>query len=148
VTSREMASVYWAQARAILREAEAHLGLEEWNLVVRRCQETVELALKAILRSYGIEVPALHDVGFALRRNRQRLPAGLAGDVDRLAAVSRRLWREREPSMYGDEATETPPTALYSEFDGHEMLAAARDVMAKCAPFLGEPGTAEVTNGT
>lgn len=142
-----MASVYWAQAREILGEAEAHAGRGVWNLVVRRCQEAVELALKALLRANGIEVPALHDVGFVLRRNRSRLPATLAGDVDRLAAVSRRLWREREPSMYGDEETGTPPTALYSEFDAREMLAAARDVMARCAPFLGEPGTAEGEGG-
>jgi HEPN domain-containing protein len=100
-----MASVYWAQAQAILREAEGYL------------------------------------------RNRGRLPAGLAERVERLAATSRRLWREREPSMYGDEETDTPPTELYNEFDAHEMLAAARDVMARCAPFLSEPGTAEGGSG-
>ncbi len=131
-----MASVYWTQAQAILREAEAHLGNGIWNLTVRRSQEAVELALKAVLRAGGIEVPALHDVGSVLRKNRDRLPGALAAEVDRLAAVSRRLWRERAASLYGDEETETPPTELYSEFDARDMLAAARGILTSCAPFL------------
>ena len=72
-----------------------------WSLVVRRCQEAVELALKGILRGAGAEIPKTHDVSGALRRNVHRLPPEIAADIDLLVSASRRLREERELAFYG-----------------------------------------------
>lgn len=47
----EVIDTHLRQARLILEEAERHHHAGAWHLVVRRCQETVELALKAALRA-------------------------------------------------------------------------------------------------
>jgi HEPN domain-containing protein len=39
-----------------------------------------------------------------------------------LARISRKLRREREPSMYGDEESGTPPEELYTMEDAEEAL--------------------------
>lgn len=56
MTNAEMAQGHFRQARLILEEAEGLQRRGAWHLVVRRCQEAVELALKAVLRSAGVEV--------------------------------------------------------------------------------------------
>jgi len=45
--------------------------------------------------------------------------------VKMLSIVSRKLRREREPSMYGDEESGTPPDELYYEEDAEEALSQA-----------------------
>jgi len=69
----------------------------------------VELLLKAALRLVGVEPPRWHDVGPVLRREAQRFPHWFGRDIAVMARYSRRLRREREPSMYGDEETGLPP---------------------------------------
>jgi HEPN domain-containing protein len=127
-----MARSYLRQARAILDEAERHRAAQSWHLVVRRCQESVELALKALLRAGGVEVPHVHDVGIFLVEHRERLPPAVILHLDRLVSVSRRLRQEREVSFYGDEETGAPPERLYSARDTEEALAEARFVMTLC----------------
>lgn len=99
---------------------------------MRRAQEAVEMALKAVLRMVGVEVPRVHDVGLWLREHRDKFPPGLGQDIDRLAAISRRLRREREVSFYGDEEVGAPPQALYTLADAQEALEEAGWVVGKC----------------
>ena len=120
MTTQEMARSFLRRAAAILREAERLLGDEAWNLVVRRCQEAVEFALKGALREAGVEVPKVHEVSGALRRNTRRLPAHLAAEIDLLVSASRRLREERELAFYGDEETEAE--ALFSREDAEDAL--------------------------
>jgi len=70
--------------------------------VLRQCQEAVELLLKAALRLVGIEPPKWHDVGAILKREVERFPGWFRSEVPKLARISRKLRREREPAMYGD----------------------------------------------
>jgi HEPN domain-containing protein len=116
----------------VLREAEHLLGEESWNLVVRRCQEAVELALKGALRAAGVEVPKIHDVSGALRRNVSRLAPALAAEIDMLVSASRRLREERELAFYGDEETETGAEELFTRRDADEALAMAGHVVSLC----------------
>ncbi|MBX3023422.1 HEPN domain-containing protein [bacterium] len=51
MTAAAMARSFLRRAAAVLREAERLHGDGAWNLVVRRCQEAVELALKGVLRA-------------------------------------------------------------------------------------------------
>lgn len=140
MTNGEMARAYAQQAEAILSEAEGLLRRGAWNLVVRRSQEVVELALKAVLRAIGIEVPHIHDVGVLLKDHQAKLPAAFRPEVDRWASVSRRLRREREVSFYGDEELGAPPQRLYTADDARAALADAGSVLAWCRDLLRELG--------
>ena len=129
MTNGEMALSHLRQARRILAEAEHHHQDGAFNLVVRRSQESVELALKAVLRSAGLEVPHVHDVGFLLAEHADRLPSGLTVHIERLVSISRRLRQEREISFYGNEEIGAPPERLYSAEDAGQALDDARFVL-------------------
>ena len=125
-----------ARALRILREAEGHYEEEAWNLVVRRCQEAVELALKGVLRFVGLEVPRVHDVGVFLKRHGKRFRGRMADELDRLASISRRLRAEREISFYGDEEVGIPAEELYTQQDADDALQDARFVVEVCQAFI------------
>jgi HEPN domain-containing protein len=133
MTADQMARSHLRRAQTVLREAQRLHGDEAWNLVVRRCQEAVELALKGLLRAVGAEVPKIHDVSGALRRNVERLPPDVAAEIDLLVSASRRLREERELAFYGDEETETEAEALFSRGDADDALQTARRVLDLCS---------------
>jgi len=136
MTADEMARAYLRRAATVFREAERLYDERAWNLVVRRCQEVVELALKGALREAGIEVPKVHDVSGVLRRNVERLPEHLVGAIDTLVSASRRLREERELAFYGDEETGTEAESLFSQPDADEALSKARQVLDLCSRSL------------
>jgi HEPN domain-containing protein len=78
-------------ARRILTEAGRHHTDGAWHLVVRRCQEAVELGLTAALRAAGVEVPRVHDVGIFLRDHAEHLVPAMRAELDRVTSISRRL---------------------------------------------------------
>nr|WP_291764545.1 HEPN domain-containing protein [Caldivirga sp. UBA161] len=51
------------QAEERLNLARLEYERKKYNIVVRLCQEVVELALKACLRLINVESPKFHDVG-------------------------------------------------------------------------------------
>jgi len=53
-----------------------------------------------------------------------------------LASFSRRLRRERELSMYGDEETGASPDELYGRADAKDALSMAREVYEACRALL------------
>ena len=126
-----MAREYMRQASGRLRHAREALEEGNYPYVVRRCQETVELLLKAVLRLVGIEPPKWHDVGPTLRKEANRFPQWFRNLVSRLARISRKLRREREPSMYGDEESGVPPDELYDEEDAIEKPLATQQRFSK-----------------
>ena len=75
-----------------------------------------------------METPKWHDVGPVLRREAHRFPKWFRESISRMARISRRLRREREPSMYGDEESGVPPEELYDKEDAEEALDMARYV--------------------
>ena len=70
----ELALDHVRRAKARLRAVAVLFEEESWADVVRESQEVVELALKGLLRSCGIEAPRLHDVSDILLAERARLP--------------------------------------------------------------------------
>lgn len=94
--NRELAADYVRRATVRLRAIDVLFEAQSWADVVRESQEVVELALKGVLRSCGIDAPRIHDVSEVLLAERDRLPAGLQQEVERLAAISRDLRRDRE----------------------------------------------------
>ena len=115
MTTDDLAKSYLAKARArlkalaVLRDEGAHSD------VVREAQELVDLALKAMLRSVGVEPPKLHDVSTLLVEHRARFVADVGERLGRAAEISQRLRHDRELAFYGD--IDFIPTEQYSGAD-------------------------------
>ena len=127
--NRTLAADHVRRAEARLKALDVLYDAQSWADVVRESQETVELALKGLLRSAGIDPPRVHDVADVLEAERSRLPAALAGDIDRLAAASRGLRRDRELAFLGAE--DLVPSDFYREPDAAEALDDARFVVER-----------------
>lgn len=125
----EMAKDYIIQAEERIRNARSSLKRGLYPYVVRQSQEAIELALKASLRLIGIEPPKVHDVGPILKQHRNKFPEWFQKIIPEFARISRKLRREREPSMYDDEESGMPPSALYDEKDAKEALKNAKQVL-------------------
>lgn len=124
----EMARAYVRGAEERLHHAREALERGNYPYVVRQSQESVELLLKAALRLVGLEVPKWHDMGPVLKREASRFPIWFREEIAELARISRKLRREREPSMCGDEESGTPPDELYDRRDAEESLTQAEYV--------------------
>jgi HEPN domain-containing protein len=136
MNTQEAARSNLERAGLILEEAHRFRDKEAWNLVVRRCQEAVELALKGSLWWAGLDAPWVHDAGVFLRQHRRRFPAGFARQIPRLASISRSLSVERERSFYGDEESGLPPEMLYSDQDAAEALEKADLALDVCRRLI------------
>ena len=126
MNSFEVGQAYIGDARIILAEAEESLAKGHFHRVVRKCQESVELALKGLLRIYGVEYPRRHLFASVLRRS----PLALAVDPEELAAVieiADGLAEEREVSFYG--SGEGPASQSFSEADARESITDATKVL-------------------
>jgi len=102
--------------------------------VVRESQEVVELGLKALLRSFGVPVPAVHDVSEALRKNKRRFSGPLQKKVARLCEISKTLRRDREIAFYGSE--NLTPSKFYTRKDAVAALEMARWVIRAVGPAI------------
>ena len=129
MTNREAAQYGLQRAQIILAEAEHLRDQEIWNLVVRRCQEAVELALKGALLWAGLNVPRIHDVGGILVQHTERFPPVIGPELPGLAMISRTLRAERETSFYGDEDSGLPPELPYIEADADTALGKTQTVL-------------------
>ena len=135
--NRTLAADHVRRADARLKALDALYEAESWADVVRESQEVVELALKGLLRTVGIDPPRVHDVADVLEAERSRLPAELAGDIDRLAAISRGLRRDRELAFLGAE--DLVPSDFYKEPDAADARDNARFVVERVRPLLEAP---------
>jgi HEPN domain-containing protein len=124
------------RALIILDEAKSLRAKGVWNLVVRRCQEAVELALKSVLVFVGIQPPRVHDVGPTLKEHLEKFPPDFRQHIPHLASISRALRAERELSFYGDEESGVPPETLYTSDDADEALRKAEFVLEKCQTLV------------
>lgn len=123
----ELARDYVRRAGARLGAVDVLFDAESWADVVRESQEIVELALKGLLRSVGVDPPRVHDVSDVLEAERARLPGELAEGLDVLTRASRELRRDRELAFYGAE--DLTPSGFYSRDDGARARASARQVV-------------------
>lgn len=124
----DLARDYVRRATVRLRVLDVLHEAESFADVVRESQEVVELALKGLLRASGVEPPRTHDVSDVLLAERERLPAGVRGELAKLTEASRQLRRDRELAFYGAE--DLTPSGFYSRADAEQARSSARDVVA------------------
>ena len=132
--NRGLAADYVRRATVRLEAIGVLYRAGSWADVVRESQEAVELALKGLLRSCGIDPPRIHDVSEVLLNEQERLPEPARGHAGRLAAISRDLRRDRELAFYGAE--DLVPSDFYSEQDANRALEGARFVVESAASVV------------
>lgn len=134
----DLARDYIRRARVRLRALDVLFDGESWPDVVRESQEVVELTLKALLRSHGIDPPRVHDVSEVLLAERGRLPVAIHGELEGLAESSRQLRRDRELAFYGAE--DLTPSGFYSREDAERARERARETVEAVEPHVGADG--------
>jgi HEPN domain-containing protein len=130
-----LARDYIERATARLRAVDVLFEAESWADVVRESQELVELALKALLRSVGIDPPRIHDVSDVLKAEAHWLPDSLRGELGTLTRISRDLRRDRELAFYGAE--DLTPSGFYTREDGERARTDARRTVELVRPHIG-----------
>jgi HEPN domain-containing protein len=88
-------------AKDIYGEMEQDYKRENWNLTIRRAQESAELSLKSILKAINIEFPKEHDVGrFVVDILKNREIEIEKAEEKNLILFSKELTEDRLPSFY------------------------------------------------
>lgn len=130
----ELAADHLRRAAIRLRALDVLFDGESWADVVRESQELVELALKGLLRSGGVEPPRIHDVADVLLAEKDKLPKALGASMARLAEISRLLRRDRELAFYG--ADDITPSGFYRRADAELARESARWVVETVRPYV------------
>ena len=106
--------------RVIKRDLEGAVKDCDFNMVVRRAQEAVELVLKGALTILGIEYPKIHDVGKVFADVVRRKVGSMESEtLEKIIHISTRLSEDRAPAFYGErsygeeEAKEAHSDALF-----------------------------------
>lgn len=126
MTSDRLARAYLEKARIRIKALRFLHQEGGYSDVVREAQECVEIMLKGVLRSLGIEVPKVHDVSRLLRQRIDLLPPILKDNLDEISRISRELRKDRELAFYGTE--DWIPTEEYSDQDSLEAIRKAERV--------------------
>jgi len=119
------------EAGGILRrDAQGALSEKDFNLVVRRAQEVVELTLKGALKMLGVDYPKVHDVA-PLFSDQLRQKKGVSDPtvLQRIEEASLWLAQSRAPSFYFDRE--------YGEEDAEQALKDAAFVLNEVKELLG-----------
>jgi HEPN domain-containing protein len=125
MTNREFGRAYIKDARLILAEAEASLEQGHFHRTVRKCQESVEMALKGLLRVAGIEYPKAHRVGRVLLDS--AVVQVVSGDRLRdIARIADELADAREEAFYGSESSSAAD--LFTRDDAVDALLKGKTV--------------------
>jgi len=134
--SLEMAADYIYRADRCLKEAEIALSESDFAGAVRRSQEALELAVKAVLRSMAVEYPHEHDVGEALDIIQDRLPSPLRSEVTKLRELLTELSRVRGSAFYGYEREGIPASKAFSKEYAHRTYSEVRRLVQECSTFI------------
>lgn len=118
---------YLRRARLRVRAVEALIGASDFADAVRESQETVELAVKALLKLKGLSYPRAHDVARLLRDAAIAGPLLTPDQLARVEQVSKTLRRDRELAFYGDE--DVVPLEYYERSDADTALSSLREVL-------------------
>lgn len=128
MTNEDLAERYLTKCELRLEVLALLLARGGHSDVVREAQELVELAVKAMLRSVGVEPPKQHEVGALLVEHARRFPLEVRDRLPRAAEISKDLRKDRELAFYGD--VDFIPTLEYTEAHGRQAYDAAAWVLA------------------
>lgn len=111
---------YLKRAQKRLLMLQYLMELEDYPDVVREAQEVVELLLKALIMSVGLEVPKVHDLSKFLEKHESFFPKVIRENIETIKKISRNLRKERELSFYG--ALDWIPSEEYTLNEAEQAL--------------------------
>lgn len=134
MTNREAGERLVREAQRIFRrDLQAAWAEGDYNLVVRRAQEVVELSLKGALRILGVDFPKVHDVGSVfveqMRRKGGMVSEEVLSEIERISAW---LSEARAPAFYLERA--------YGEPDARRALSEAEFTLVEVKKAIGMEG--------
>lgn len=102
MTNRESGEKLIREAQRLVdKDLKSALEDRDFNMTVRRSQETVELVLKGALKILGIDYPKVREVSkIFTRRVREKLPDVDESTLTRIEKISMWLGEARAPSFY------------------------------------------------
>lgn len=104
MNNAELHKRYIREATRYLKELKDAYQDGDWNVVIRKLQEVVELSLKSVLKLLCIEFPKEHDIGkYFLDICREK---GILIDEDManiIESASKDLADKRSPAFYFEE---------------------------------------------
>lgn len=121
MTSDQSARAFLEDAQLIFEEAQASLKAGHHHRVVRKAQESAELALKGLFRYLGLEYPKSHVLGRVIQREVRKCPLFSPEEIEKLAYYSDALSLDREPAFYGTPDG-IPASELFDQEDARESL--------------------------
>jgi HEPN domain-containing protein len=128
------------EARRWFAQAEEQFATAEWNAQGKRwpfacfvCQQTAELALKALLMRRG-DRARVHGLLHLLERLRPNCP-----DVAQLEVAARNLERFYIPTRYPDALPTGTSSSYFTQQDATDALADAADVLSFARRKLAQP---------
>ena len=136
MNSQVMAGDLLARSGRCLRETRTAYDESDYALCVRRAQETIEPAIKGLLRLVGIEFPREHDVSDVLLDSAARFQEPWRENLPELARRLHEITPKRGPAMYGLEAQGVPASEAFDEEDGRGALADAEFVHSRCIAYF------------
>lgn len=136
MNTADMARGYIFWAKHCLSEAEMAINMEHYPAVVRRSQESLELATKALLRSQGIEYPKAHDVSEAFAGIIKNLPFELQEKVNVWISLLEELAEKREIAFYGFERENIPPDKIFTQDYDRDIYKKVKEIVEIISLFL------------
>jgi Uncharacterized conserved protein related to C-terminal domain of eukaryotic chaperone, SACSIN len=124
----QAAKAHLADAEIILEEAGDSLKKGHYHRVIRKCQESTELAVKGIFRYLGLEYPKSHILGRVIKKELSLSGLFPREELKRLANISDSLAFDREPAFYGSPDG-IPASELFDQEDAEEAIADTRWVI-------------------
>ncbi len=127
MTSIELAKSYLIKAEKRFKILKILFKEEDYSDVIRESQKIVELCLKGILRSVGIEPPKFHDVSFLIEEYKERFPHLTSNKIKKIVKISKWLRKEREIAFYGE--VDFIPTEEYTSEDAKKAISGAEFIL-------------------
>jgi len=131
-----MARDYADRAKTFLAEAENSFSAGDNATCVRRSQEALEPAVKAVLRQLSIEYPREHDVSEAMETAAGRLPEYLKRRLEDLNRLLSELANVPGPALYGYEVEGIPASEAFTNEYASETLAKVKELVSLCVKFV------------
>jgi len=132
--NRNLAADYIKRSKARLKALKVLFDEASYADVVREAQEIVELSLKAVLRSNGVEPARIHDVSDQIEALKVDFKSDKIVKLEILIAASRELRRDRELAFYGGE--DFTPGEFYKRSDGVRAMELADTALSAAEIFV------------
>lgn len=112
------------------------LSENKYDVLIRECQEIVELCSKALLYSQNMVVPKIHNMAQEIDDIKELFSDEFSKKMPEYYILLRTLYNKRELAMYGDEDLGIPSNELFTKEDAEKYLTGTKDYFEQCKKEL------------